>query len=214
MERALPRRLRRLRDITCIGLRPHAGRARDPAARQRRLHAPAGHRRQGQDVQVAGQLHLSVGHGRRGEEEGHGHVHRPRPPACGGPGQGRGQHGLHLPRRLLPPRAHGQIPARLRLARRTEGALPPRRSGRREGQAAAHRRAQRDARPDPRPPQGVRGAHRGGLPHPRGGLGRSPRDRRGDARRGAPRHAHQLLRRYGADRAAGQGLRQSIIKNE
>ena len=43
--------------------------------------------------------------GRRGEEEGDGHVYRSRPPARGGPGQGRGQHRLHLPRRLQPPRA-------------------------------------------------------------------------------------------------------------
>ena len=47
------------------GLRRNARRTRNPAARQRRLPASAGHRRQGQDVQVAQQLHLSVGHGRR-----------------------------------------------------------------------------------------------------------------------------------------------------
>ena len=43
------------------------------------------------------------------KKKGDGHVHRSRPPARGGPGQGRRQHGVHLPRRFQPPRAFFQI---------------------------------------------------------------------------------------------------------
>ena len=43
------------------GIRSRAGRTGDSAARKRGLHAAAGNRRQGQDVEVALQLHLPVG---------------------------------------------------------------------------------------------------------------------------------------------------------
>ena len=43
------------------GIRPGTRRARDPAAGECGLHASAGHRRQGQDVEIALQLHLPLG---------------------------------------------------------------------------------------------------------------------------------------------------------
>ena len=75
----------------------------------------------------------------------------------------RGQHGVHLPRRFQPPRTFPEIPARLPVAGRAEGALPPRRPGRREGQEIPDRRAQRDAGTVPRTPQILRRPHRRGL---------------------------------------------------
>ena len=79
------------------------------------------------------------------------------------PGKVEGQHRLHLPGRLQSPGTFSAIPARLRLARRVEGALPPGRAGRREGQEVPDRRAERNAGADPRAPQAVRRPHRRGL---------------------------------------------------
>ena len=80
---------------------------------QQGLPAPAGHRRQGQDEQVPGQLHLSVRQSRGHPQEGHVHVHRPQPPARGRPRPGRGKPCIHLSGRLLPPGAFRRVPAGL-----------------------------------------------------------------------------------------------------
>ena len=55
----------------------------------------------GKDEQIPGQLHLSGGHGGRGAQENHEHVHRS--PASAGvrSGASGGEHGVHLSGRLL-----------------------------------------------------------------------------------------------------------------
>ena len=91
-------------------------------------------------------------------------------------------------------------------ARRVAGALPTRRSGRREGQEISDRRAQRDARPDPRTPPLLRGAHRMGLRRAAQRFRDCPRGGRTDASRRARSHENQLLRGPQPDRLAGGAL--------
>ena len=107
--------------------------------------------------------------------------------------------------------AFPEISARLPVAGRAEGALPPRRPGRREGQEIPDRRTQRDAGAVPRTPQILRRPHRRGLrdsPHRFGG---SPANGLADTRRREARHENQLFRRQTAHRRTSRAFRSQTI---
>mgnify|MGYP002242936999 FL=1 len=110
------------------------------------------------------------------------------------PGKVEGKPGVHLSGCLLPPGAFCRVLAGIPEPRRGKGALPARRSGRREGEKVPEQRHAGRAGAHPHPPQGVGAAPARGGGDPEGGQRLCRKDCRRHAGRGAQVHADRLLR--------------------
>ena len=121
----------------------HARRAGNPAAPERSLHAPARHRRQGQDVQVVGNCIYLSDSAEEVRKKVMGMYTDPDHLRVEDPGKVEGNTVFTYLDAFCRPEHFAAYLPRLPVARRVEGALPPRRSGRREGQEISDRRAQR-----------------------------------------------------------------------